>query len=83
MGLNVLRGLSQKEENKCLQDRLSNAYAIKTKSFGMASFGGSAPAENRQRSVARSEHSKRNTSLVGIALLAALLVCLALLLLHW
>lgn len=75
--------MSEKEENKYVYDRLTNAYAIKSKLFGMANFGGGAPTEERHGPGARSMHSKKNNPLIGVALLAALLVCLALLFLHW
>ena len=75
--------MSEKEENKHVYDRLANAYAIKTKAFGMANFGGGTPTEKRHGPVAPTDHSKRNNPLIGVTLLAALLVCLALLFLHW
>jgi hypothetical protein len=80
--------LSQKEENKYLYDngRLANAYATRTKSFGRASFGGSAPNEKPEGPpTVDNRHSKKNNPLIGVALLVALLTCLALFfgILHW
>ena len=80
--------LSQKEENKYLYNngRLANAYATRTKGFGRASFGGSAPNEGPVGPPAvNNPHSKKNNPLIGVALLIALLVCFALFfgILHW
>ena len=78
--------MSAKEEDKYLYDRLTNAYAIRTRSFGRASFGGSAPTEEHLGPPAVSNrHSKKNGRLIGVALLVALLICFALFfsILHW
>jgi hypothetical protein len=74
--------LSEKEENKYLYERLTNAYAIRTKVFGMANFGGGAPTEERNGPGTRTGHAKESNPLIGVALIVALLVCLALLFLH-
>ncbi len=78
--------MSEKEENKYLYDRLTNAYAVRTKSFGRANFGGGAPTEDSAGPPAVSNrHSKKNSPLIGIVLLVTLLICFALFFgfLHW
>jgi hypothetical protein len=78
--------LSEKEENKYLYDRLTNAYAIRTRSFGRASFGGSAPIEEQLGPPrVRNRHPKRNGFLIGFVFLIALLIGFALFfgVLHW
>ena len=86
MGQHKVTFLSAKEENKYLYDRLSNAYAIRTKGFGRASFGGSVSTEVPVGpSASSNRHLKKNSPLIGVALLVVLLVCFALFfgILHW
>jgi hypothetical protein len=74
--------LSAKEENKYLYNQSANAYAIRTKAFGAARFGGDDPTEERHGPVGSREHLKKTHFLIGFALIAAVLVSLAILLLH-
>ena len=72
--------MSEKEENKYLYDRLTNAYAVRTKAafFGKVGFDGSASADEQVGpSAVRNNHSKKNGPLIGIVLLVALLICFA------
>ena len=64
--------MSEKEENKHLYNRLTNAYAIRTESFL-----GSPHVEPVGPAAVGSRYSKKNGPLIGVALLVALLICFA------
>ena len=77
--------MSQKEENKYMYGPLSNAKAIDSTAYGMGGLAGSSPTKLPAGSSGSKPHSKKNSPLIGIAIIVALLVLFAVFFgfLHW
>jgi hypothetical protein len=76
--------VSEKEENKYLYDRLTNAYATQAKArFRRRNIGGSDPIEKPRGPSATSDHPSKKYGLLAIAITVALIIGLAILFLHF